>query len=354
MSKLPIIGISLGDMNGISPEIIIKSLADNRLNQYCCPVLYASPKVVSYWRKIMNMNDFNLFIANSIDQINHKRSNVLVCWDEEVEIKPGEATETAGKYALKSLERAAKDAIEGKIHGLVTAPLNKKTIGNNFTGHTSYLANLAKAENPLMLMISEQLKLGLVTEHLALSQVSANLNRHLITEKLDALYASLQSDFAIDKPRIAVLALNPHAGENGLLGKEEMESIKPAIDEARATNKQVFGPYPADGFFGSMQYRKFDAVLAMYHDQGLMPFKFISYNEGVNFTAGLPFVRTSPAHGTAYDIAGKNEADESSMRNAIYATIDLISRRKMHEEISHNPLPFTPLRRERFKMDFTL
>lgn len=354
MSKLPVIGISLGDLNGISPEIIIKSLADNRLNQYCCPVLYASPKIISYWRKLLNMNDFNLFIANSFDQINHKRSNVLVCWDDEVEIKPGEATELAGKYALKSLEMATRDILEGKIHALVTAPLNKKNIPGNFTGHTGYLAQQAKADNYIMLMIGDQLRMGLVTEHIPLNEVSKHLSTKKILAKIQLLNQSLKSDFAIDKPRIAVLGLNPHAGDNGLIGKEESEIIIPAVDQARAEHIQVFGPYPADGFFGSNQYRKFDAVLAMYHDQGLLPFKFLSYNEGVNFTAGLPFVRTSPAHGTAYDIAGKNSADESSMRNAIYAAIDLISRRKMHEEISANPLPFSPMRRERFKMDFTL
>lgn len=355
MSRLPIIGFTLGDVNSIAVEVLIRTLNDNRINEYCIPVVYGSPKIISYWRKVLGMPEFQLNIIKNLDQINPKRSNILVCWEEEVEIKMGEATETSGKYAFLSLEMATRDAVAGKIDALVTPPLNKHNVSTQarpFNGHTEYLAQQAKS-NHLMLLTSEDLRVALVTGHVALKDVAGKLSQELIFEKIQLLNTSLKQDFGIIKPRIAVLGLNPHAGENGLLGKEEKEIIIPAVDKAR-NEKQIlaFGPYPADGFFGSNQYKKFDGILAMYHDQGLIPFKFMAFQDGVNFTAGMPFVRTSPDHGTAYDIAGKNLADPQSMRNALFMAIDIWAKRNNFEEINKNPLPMTQFRREKFRIDF--
>ncbi|OYU95552.1 MAG: 4-hydroxythreonine-4-phosphate dehydrogenase PdxA [Bacteroidetes bacterium B1(2017)] len=355
MSKLPIIGITMGDMNSIATEVIIKSLLDNRINDYCVPVVYGSPKVISYWKKALGFHDFNLNIIKSLDQINHKRSNILVCWEEETEIKPGEATELAGKYALKSLEAATKDAVAGHIQAIVTAPLNKNTVNTAtfpFKGHTEYLAQQAGTDH-LMVLTSDELKMALVTGHIPVKDVAGALSIEGIQKKINLLNTSLKKDFGIVKPRIAVLGLNPHAGDNGLLGQEEKEIIIPAVDKAKNDNQVlVFGPYPADGFFGSNQYKNFDGILAMYHDQGLVPFKYAAFDSGVNFTAGLPFVRTSPDHGTAYNLAGKNEASEQSMRNALFLAIDIWAMRNNIAEINQNPLPMNPGKRERFRIDF--
>jgi 4-hydroxythreonine-4-phosphate dehydrogenase len=355
MSRLPIIGFTLGDVNSIAVEVLIKALNDNRINDYCIPVVYGSPKIISYWRKVLGMPEFQLNIIKNLDQVNPKRSNILVCWEEEVEIKMGEATDTSGKYAFISLEMATRDAVAGKLDAIVTPPLNKHNVSTDvrpFTGHTEYLAQQAKSDH-LMLLTSEDLRVALVTGHIALKDVSARLSQALIIEKIQLLNQSLKRDFGIIKPRIAVLGLNPHAGENGLLGIEEKEIIIPAVDKAR-NEKQilVFGPYPADGFFGSNHYKQFDGILAMYHDQGLIPFKFMAFQDGVNFTAGLPFVRTSPDHGTAYDIAGKNQADPQSMRNALFMAIDIWAKRNNFEGINKNPLPMTQFRREKFRIDF--
>jgi 4-hydroxythreonine-4-phosphate dehydrogenase len=356
MSRLPIVGITMGDMNSIAPEVIIKALYDTRINQYCTPVVFGSPRTISFWKKNIGLNDFQLHIAKSIEQINTKRSNILVCWEEEVEIKVGEATETAGKYAFKSLEAATKAALNKQIDVLVTAPLNKHSINKEllpFNGHTGYLASVANSPNYLMMLVSDAIRVGLVTGHLPLKDVSAKLSFELIQQKAKTLHQALVYDFGIIKPRIAVLGLNPHAGENGLLGQEEANLIIPAIDDLRNNqNMIIYGPYPSDGFFGSGQFKKFDAVLAMYHDQGLIPFKYMSFEDGVNYTAGLPFIRTSPDHGTAYNLAGKNSAGEQSMRNAIYMGIDLWATRNRIAELSANPLPITPLKRERFRVDF--
>jgi len=356
MNKLPVVGITMGDINSIAAEVIIKSLNDTRINQYCTPVIFGSPRTISFWKKIIGLNDFQLNIIKNIDQINPKRSNILVCWEEEVEIKIGEPTETAGKYAYKSLEIATKHAIDGKIDLLVTAPLNKHTINNEllpFNGHTGYLASAAKTTNFMMMLVSDELKVGLVTGHLPVKDIAGKITAELIHQKAKTLHQSLVKDFGITKPRIGVLGLNPHAGENGLLGLEEKEILIPAIDNLRNNqNMLIYGPYPADGFFGSGQYKKFDAVLAMYHDQGLLPFKLMSFESGVNFTAGLPFVRTSPDHGTAYNIASKNMASEQSMRNAIYMGIDLWATRNNFEQITANPLQQNQQKRERFRMDF--
>ena len=342
-------------MNSIATEVIIKTLVDHRINDYCIPVVYGSPKVISYWKKIIGLPDFQLNIITNLDQLNPKRSNILVCWEEETEIKPGEATELAGKYAFKALEAATKDAVAGKLHAIVTAPLNKNTVSAtspNFKGHTEYLAQQAGSDH-LMVLTADELKMALVTGHMPVKDVSAALSIELIQNKIKLLNDSLKQDFGIVKPRIAVLGLNPHAGDNGLLGSEEKEIIIPAVDRAK-NDKQilVMGPYPADGFFGSNQYKKFDGILAMYHDQGLVPFKYAAFDSGVNFTAGLPFVRTSPDHGTAFDIAGKNEANEQSMRNALYLAVDIWGQRNNFKEINENPLPMNPGKRERFRIDF--
>lgn len=355
MNKLPIIGITLGDVNSISPEVIIKTLADTRIADYCTPVVYGSPKIISYWKKALGLHDFNLHIIKSLDQLHSRKSNILVCWEEEVEIKPGEVTETAGKYAFKSLEAATKDAIAGNIHAIVTGPLNKHNVNNEllpFKGHTEYLAQQAQTQNYIMMLVSSELKVGLVTGHVPLSEVAGKITKEGILKKLKTMHACLQKDFSITKPKIAVLGLNPHAGDNGLLGKEDKEIIAEAVKAAQAENLIAYGPYSADGFFGSRQFKNFDAVLAMYHDQGLIPFKYLAFDDGVNYTAGLPFVRTSPDHGTAYGIAGKNEASEVSFRNALYMAIDIVRTRNENFKLSENPLPFSPLRKERFRIDF--
>ncbi|MCU0441234.1 MAG: 4-hydroxythreonine-4-phosphate dehydrogenase PdxA [Bacteroidia bacterium] len=355
MSKLPIIGITIGDVNSISIEVIIKTLADSRIADYCTPVVYGSPKIISYWKKALNLTDFNLYIIKDLDQIHHKKSNILVCWEDEVEIKPGEVTVTAGKYALKSLERATQDAVSGKIHGIVTGPLNKHNVNSDalpFTGHTEYLASAANTSDYIMMLVSESLKVGLVTGHVPISDVASKITKDAILKKLRIMNQSLKKDFSITKPKIAVLGLNPHAGDNGLLGNEDKDVIAEAVKMAQSENMIVYGPYPADGFFGSRQFEKFDAVLAMYHDQGLIPFKYLAFDDGVNYTAGLPFVRTSPDHGTAYAIAGKNQASETSLRNALYMAIDIIRTRNENFKASENPLPFSPLRKERFRIDF--
>jgi 4-hydroxythreonine-4-phosphate dehydrogenase len=355
MSKLPIIGISIGDINSVAVEVVIKSLVDHRLNEYCIPVVYGSSKVISFWRKNLNLPDFQLNIVKSIDQINARKSNIINVWEEDVEIKPGEATELAGKYAFKALEAATNDIVDGKIQALVTAPLNKNTVNNadlKFTGHTEYLAERAGAES-LMILASPDIKVALVTGHIPIGEIAQKLNKELIINKIKLFNNSLKNDFGINSPRIAVLGLNPHAGDNGLLGKEELEIIIPAIEQAqKEINGIVYGPYPADGFFGSGQFNKFDGVLAMYHDQGLIPFKSMAFMDGVNITAGLPFVRTSPDHGTAYSIAGKNVANEESFRNALYAALDILGKRNYSKEINSNPLPLTPMKRERFRIDF--
>jgi 4-hydroxythreonine-4-phosphate dehydrogenase len=333
----PIVGISIGDINGIGPEVIIKALKDNRLTKQCTPVIYANGSILSYYRKVLNDNDFNFFQCKDLSQLNHKKVNVINSWNEKVEITPGIPNETGGQYAVKSLEAATSDLKNGNINALVTAPLSKEMVQKasfEFPGHTEYLANVANAKDSLMMMILDSLRIAVVTGHIALEQVPKQLSPELISLKLSLLIKSLKKNFDIKKPKVAVLGLNPHAGENGKLGTEDNEVITPVIDEFKNKGDLVFGPFPADGFFGSGQHNQFDAVLAMYHDQGLIPFKILSQGEGVNFTAGLPFVRTSPAHGTAYNLAGKNLADPTSFLNAIFAAIDLS--RKQFSEISED------------------
>lgn len=355
MSKLPIIGISIGDINSISVEVILKTLLDNRMLNYCTPLVYGSPKTIAFWKKHLNLGDVHFHQIQSLDQLHPKKNNLKIVWDEEVDIKPGEANENGGKYAFKSLEAATKDLVEGKIQALVTGPVNKNSIvipNRKFAGHTEYIAEECGAK-PLMILASQELKVALVTGHIPVSEISKQLTKEAIVSKIRLFANSLRSDFGISKPRIAVLGLNPHAGDGGLLGKEEIEVIIPAVESAQQENIGIlFGPYPADGFFGAGMHQKYDGILAMYHDQGLIPFKASAFMDGVNITAGLPVVRTSPDHGTAFAIAGKNEANPASFRNAIYAALDILRKRNIHQEITHEPLPMTPFKRERFRIDF--
>jgi len=330
----PIIGITIGDLNGIGPEVIIKSLEDNRILRHFTPVIYASSKAISFYRKNLNKEDFNFQQISDITKVAHKKVNVLNVWNEVVEISPGNANKTGGKYARISLQKAVDDLKEGKIDAIATAPLSKELVQSKefkFPGHTEYLTQEAGEKDSLMFLVHESLRVGVVTGHNPLKDVHSRITKDLIVSKLHKMIKSLQKDFGIKKPRIAILGLNPHAGENGLLGDEEEKVIIPAINEMKKGHHVVSGPFPADGFFGMRTYQQFDGVLAMYHDQGLIPFKTLAFEEGVNYTAGLPFVRTSPDHGTAFSIAGKGEADETSFRNALYLAHDIIRQRKENQ-----------------------
>lgn len=338
------VGISIGDINGIGPEVVIKALSDNRLLLDCIPIIYASNKVLAYHKKMMNQPDFSYQSCKSADDAVAKKVNVINLWDEEIHFDLGKATELGGKYAFKSLESATQDLANGKIDVLVTAPISKEAMaksGFQFPGHTEYLASLAGESEALMMMVSGDLRVALVTSHIPLKEVSSALTKEKIAEKIMQLDKSLRKDFRIQRPKIAVLGLNPHAGENGKMGDEEATIIKPGIQLAYDQKCLAFGPYPADGFFGSAARYEFDAVLAMYHDQGLTAFKALAFDDGVNFTAGLPVVRTSPDHGTAFDIVGQDKASETSMRSAIYLAMDVFRNNKLHKEIFANPLPYS-------------
>ena len=327
----PIIGISIGDVNGIGPEVIIKGLMDNRVMKHMIPVIYTSSKVLSFYRKMLKLDQFNFHQTKAFDNIHYKKVNVMSFSNENIEIKCGEVTQEAGSYAFRSLEKACEDLEAGQIHGLVTAPINKDNIQSEefqFPGHTEYLANKFGKKDNLMFMVSDSLRVGVVTGHMPLMQVPGALTQELISQKLTIMLASLKRDFNISKPKVAVLGLNPHAGENGLLGSEAHEIISPAIETFKEKGNLVFGPFPADGFFGSGQFKQYDAVLAMYHDQGLVPFKSLTFEEGVNFTAGLDIIRTSPDHGTAYAIAGKDVGSPASFQKALFMAKDIIENRK--------------------------
>jgi 4-hydroxythreonine-4-phosphate dehydrogenase len=327
----PVIGISLGDFNGIGPEVIIKALSDSRILNSCIPVVYGSYKILAKYKRISETEDVIFNSVKNIEGINPKKVNLITCWEEDFEINPGKVTEQAGKCALISLQKAAEDAATGKTDAVVTAPINKHNIQSaefNFPGHTEFLTAKAGLTDSLMLLVTEGLRVGVVTGHIPLSEVKNQITKDKIVAKINLMNKSLKNDFGIQKPKIAMLGLNPHAGENGLLGTEEKEIITPLTEELKSKGMLVFGPFPADGFFGMHHYKKFDGVLAMYHDQGLIPFKALAFDSGVNFTAGLPFVRTSPDHGTAYDIAGKNMASESSFREALYLACDIVKNKK--------------------------
>jgi 4-hydroxythreonine-4-phosphate dehydrogenase len=336
----PVIGISCGDLNGIGIELIIKTFSDNRILEQCTPVIFASNKVINFYKKSVTEINFNYQSVKELNRLNHKQVNVVNCWEEDVSISPGQLNETGGKYAVRSLQ-AAVDALKQKqIDGLVTAPIHKKNIQSaefSYTGHTPFLKKYFGANDVLMMLCSGNFRVALVTEHIPISEVAASITREAILSKLHLLQQSLIKDFGIDKPKIAVLGLNPHAGDEGLVGKEEEEIIKPAVKEAKHS-MIVTGPYSADAFFARRYHNRFDAVLAMYHDQGLIPFKALATGEGVNFTAGLGAVRTSPDHGTAFDIAGKNKADQSSFLAAVFECIDIIRMREEFDENRKNPL----------------
>ena len=324
------IGITHGDLNGISYEVILKALADNKILDICTPIVYGLSKVAGYYKKNMQMQDFSFQYIKNASQASLKKANLINLSETEVPVNMGESTPVAGKYAEMALSYACNDLKNKTIDAIVTAPINKNNIQSeqfHFPGHTEYLASTFGAENPLMMMISPAVKLAFVTNHVAIENVAKTISKELIIKKLQILNQSLVKDFGCTNPKIAVLSLNPHAGDKGLIGKEEENVIIPAIREAFDQKIYAFGPYPADGLCGSGNYSKFDAVLAMYHDQGMIPFKILADREGVNYTAGLPIVRTSPAHGTGYDIAGKNIADEQSLRSAIYLAIDILRNR---------------------------
>lgn len=342
MSDGPIkAGISIGDPNGIGPEIIMKTLMDNRVLENITPIIYGSSRLFNNWKKQLNFEEFQFNGINDASEAIPKKINVVRMWKEDFDLKPGEASVEAGKLAFASLKSATEDLAAGKFDVLVTAPIDKKAIQSkefDFPGHTEFLAKMSEVDDALMFMVSENLRVGVVTGHIPLQQVSEALKKDKIVKKIEQIIHSLERDFMIRKPKIAVLGLNPHAGEKGLLGTEEQEIITPAINAAKEKGHWVFGPYPADGFFGSGTYKQYDAVLAMYHDQGLAPFKSLSFGTGVNFTAGLPIVRTSPDHGTAFEIAGKGEASEASFRTALFLACDIYNNRKMFREMTANPL----------------
>ncbi len=344
-----IVGISQGDINGIGLEVVLKTLLEPGIADICTPVLFSSQKTVSYYRKVLGLEEFSFNPMREFSQINSKKVNVFVCYEEEVNIEMGKLTEVGGKYAYISLEKATQALLDKNIDVLVTAPINKSNIqGDNFkfVGHTEYLGSMLSGD-PLMLMCSENgLRIAVATGHIPLKEVHSKLTIDGVAGKILQLHESLIKDFGIRKPRIAVLGLNPHAGDGGAIGNEDKEIIIPAIEKAK-TNGLVYGPYSADAFFGNGTYKQFDAVLAMYHDQGLIPFKTIAFNEGVNFTAGLNAVRTSPDHGTGYDIAGKNQANEQSFKRAMYAAIDIFKNRQLHDEITENPLHINTIKKER-------
>lgn len=335
------IGISVGDINGISLEVILKTLDDSRITQLCTPVIYGSSKVISYHKNIVNIGDFPMTNVRDAHHLKIGEVNVVNCWQDNVRITLGKASEESGKFAYVSLDRAVQDLNAGLIDALVTAPINKHAMqlaGFPHTGHTEFLTAKANVQDSLMMLVNADLRVALATNHIPISEISKKLNKELILRKLNMLNQSLKMDFGIQKPKIAVLGLNPHAGDEGAIGNEELQYIIPAIQEAKSKGIFAIGPYPADGFFGSGTYHHFDAVLAMYHDQGLVAFKSLSFESGVNFTAGLPFVRTSPDHGTAYNITGQNKASADSFREALFTAIEIVKKRADYKEMYANPL----------------
>lgn len=335
------VGITHGDINGVGYEVILKTFSDPTMLELCTPVIYGSPKVAAYHRKAMEIPT-NFSIVNTAEDAQDGRVNVVNCIEEELKVELSKPTPEAGKAALTALERALADYRAGLFDVLVTAPINKHTIQSDtfhFPGHTEYIEErVGDGQKALMILLKDDFRVALVTGHVPVRDIAGMLTKELIMEKMEIFHQSLKKDFGIDNPRIAVFSLNPHAGDHGLLGTEEEEIIIPAMKEMIAKGVQCFGPYPADGFMGSGNYTHFDGILAMYHDQGLAPFKALAMDEGVNFTAGLPIVRTSPAHGTAYDIAGKGVASEDSFRQAVYVAMDVFRNRAWEKEISARPL----------------
>ncbi len=347
------IGITQGDTNGIGWELILKIFSDSRITELCTPIIYGSQKVGEHYEKLIDTEKINFFKVNSAREARTDKINLVECGDQDIKVTPGQADALAGKAAVDALEAATEELKAGLIDAIVTAPFNKESVQSdsfNFTGHTEYMASQFDGES-MMMMCSDILRVGLVTKHVALSQVSEALTIEKIVADLNNLRLSLKKDFGIIEPRIAVMSLNPHAGEGGMLGQEEETILKPAITQAFNNGVLAFGPFATDGFFAAASYKKYDAILAMYHDQGLIPFKTLS-PEGVNFTAGLLAVRTSPDHGVAYDIAGKGVANPDSMRNALYMAIDIVRARRSYFKAHSNPLQRAE--REKSRRDMSL
>ena len=343
-----LVGISIGDLNGIGSEVVLKTFEDARMLELCTPVIFANVKLLSFIKKTIDTTAMFHGI-DTLDQVVVGKINVLNVWRDAVDLTFGEATELGGSYGIKSFVAATKALREGKIDVLVTAPINKYNAQSDefkFPGHTDYLAQELEG-NAMMLMVQDQLRVGLLTDHVPVNEVAQHLTEKLLTEKIETIRKTLMQDFSLVKPKIAVLGLNPHSGDNGVIGKEEETIIKPAIKKIAEKGTLVYGPFPADGFFGSNQFEKYDAVLAMYHDQGLVPFKTLSFGRGVNFTAGLSKIRTSPDHGTAFDIAGKGVADFNSFKEAVYLAIDVFHSRNQHLEISANPMKIREIKEEK-------
>ncbi|MDO6675423.1 4-hydroxythreonine-4-phosphate dehydrogenase PdxA [Tenacibaculum sp. 1_MG-2023] len=334
-----IVGISVGDINGIGIEIILKTFEDKRMLDFCTPVLFASNKLISYHKKTLRLNT-SIHGITSLDKLVHGKVNLLNSWKEEVKVDLGKTTEEGGKFALKSLQAAVGALKKNQIDLIVTAPINKENIQSEefkFPGHTEYLEENFDGRS-LMILMTNELRIGLITGHIPISKVAETITPELIKSKIEIMYNSLKQDFNISKPKIAVLGLNPHCGDNGIIGTEDDEIIRPTITEIKETGKLVLGPYAADGFFGSKTYEQFDGILAMYHDQGLAPFKALSFGNGVNFTAGLSKVRTSPDHGTGFDIAGKNKANPTSFKEALFTSLQIFKNRKEYQELTKNAL----------------
>lgn len=340
MKKIKL-GLTIGDLNGIGPEVLIKAISDSRITDICTPVIYASAKVISYHRNIAKIDDFRYKVAMSGERVTEGKVNLVNCWTENVSINIGNVTVDGGKYAKLALDGALYDLKEGHIDALVTAPINKEAmskIGFGFKGHTDYLENHTGSKNAMMIMVNDALRVALVTHHIPIEKVSSVVTKELVLDSILRLNKTLQTDFDKEKPLIAVLGLNPHAGDGGVIGKEEEDIIRPAIVAAKEKGVFVNGPFPSDSFWGTHNFKKYDAILAMYHDQGLIPFKLLSFGKGVNYTGGLPFVRTSPDHGTGFDIVGKNVANHESFLNAIFAAVDLTRNRMEYFESRENAI----------------
>lgn len=334
-----IVGISIGDLNGIGSEIVLKTFQDSRMLEFCTPVIFASVKLMSFFKRTYGL-DVNLYGIDSLDKIVHKKINVINVWKEQLDINFGAEDKNIGSYAIKSLEAAVTALKDSKIDVLVTAPINKSNVQSesfNFPGHTDYLAKELGGES-LMLMVSNGLRVGLLTDHVAVKDVASNITSELIEKKINTVHKTLIQDFGISKPKIAVLGINPHNGDHGVIGTEDDEIMEPTLTNLRNNGKLVFGPYAADSFFGSGNYKNFDVVIASYHDQGLVPFKTLAFGRGVNYTAGLNKIRTSPDHGTAYDMAGKNEANYESFKQAVFKAIEIYRCRMEYMELSKDPL----------------
>lgn len=341
-SKKIKVAITHGDINGIGYEVILKTFSDARMFEHCTPILYGSTKVASYHKKLLPQlqQEYNFTGIQDASNAQDRKFNVINLTQDEIKIEIGKSTETAGIMSRIALDRACEDLKKGLVDVLVTAPINKKNIQSNdfdFPGHTEYLSNKFSGKS-LMMMVCDRIRIGIVTNHLSLRQVPDAITKELLIEKIELMHNSLKRDFGIPMPKIAVLAIDPHAGDNGVIGDQDLTVVKPAIEEAYANEILAYGPYPSDGFFGSSEFNKFDGVLALYHDQGLIPFKLMSFTEGVNYTAGLDIIRTSPAHGTAYDIAGKGKASEQSFRHAVNLACDILRHRHEYDELTKDPL----------------